>query len=117
MKIVQLVPWRDLLLALGDDGSLWGCDLQGRAATVTVQPNWGRLRIPPDSDKASREARWWGWQEEMSALVAAVAAWDSARLGIQDPVGDRSGVERTDAHVALQAAERGLLRAFRPFRR
>ena len=54
---------------------------------------------------------------EVSALVAAVAAWDSARLGIQDSIGDRSDVERTNAHVALQAAERDLLRALRPFRR
>ena len=116
MKIVQLVPWRDLLLALGDDGSLWGCELQG--SVVVAKLDWGPLRIPPESDKSSREARWWGWQEEMSALVAAVAAWDEARESLQFAgPGTRSGVEHTDAHMALQNAERDLLRAFRPFRR
>ena len=49
-------------------------------------------------------------------LVAAVAVWDGARLGVQDPVGDRSEGERTKAHLVLQAAELGLIRAFKPFR-
>ena len=115
MKIVQLVPWRVFLIALGG-GNLWGL-LRPQRPQPEEAASSETLRRPLDRLVAEEYQGDEPWSELAGRVIEAVAVWDRARLGCQDPIGDRSEAERTRDHMVLQAAERNLLRAFRPFRR
>ena len=114
MKIVQLVPWRVFLIALGD-ANLWGLIRPQRPQPEETALS-EILRRPLDRLVAEEYQGDEPWTELAGRVIEAVAVWNRARLGCQDPVGDRSEAERTRAQMVLQAAELGLVRAFKPFR-